>query len=184
MSFFFGQPFRKKKIVIIIITHNSIPSKILKHWSESNTSFLQNLLTRALENKTFPVKLEVEDITRIFEKGNLTITNLFSFKFQKCLKEWLKIESLVMLTNFYQDIFLVIAKKEYLKRANEKWIFSLDSKNYNGPGLMDLSKAFDTLKHNLLINLLRNFCSVTLQIDSKEQNLIVKLVVVLVPGVN
>lgn len=63
-------------------------------------------------------------------------------------------------------------------------MFSLDSKNYNGPRLMDLSKAFDTLKHNLLIKLLRNFCSVTLQTDFKEQNLIVKLIAVLVPGVN
>ena len=40
----------------------------------------------------------------------------------------------------------------------EKWHMSLDKKGYGGAILMDLSKAFDTLNHDLLITKLNAYC--------------------------
>ena len=53
---------------------------------------------------------------------------------------------------FYRHIYVVIEK--VLARNShliEKWRKALDNKGYAGAVLMDLSKAFDTINHELLI---------------------------------
>ena len=48
--------------------------------------------------------------------------------------------------------------KHALIKLIESWRQSLDSRGYSGAVLMDLSKAFDTINHELLIAKLHAYC--------------------------
>lgn len=62
-----------------------------------------------------------------------------------------------MLKKINNIFFWLLQKRSTLKRANKNLLCSLDNKIYSEVGLMDLSEAFDKIKHDLLITKLPTY---------------------------
>lgn len=62
-----------------------------------------------------------------------------------------------MLKKIINIFFWLLQKRSTLKRANKNLLCSLDNKIYSEVGLMDLSEAFDKIKHDLLITKLPTY---------------------------
>ena len=63
------------------------------------------------------------------------------------------------LTNFLSPYRKCYSSNHVLLRLIENWEKSLDNKNFVGTVLMDLSKCFDCISHDLLVDLLEDACS-------------------------
>ena len=142
------------------ITFQNIPPKILKLSINTCSSSLQKLFNNCLLTGEFPVELKWADITPIFKKGDPTLSSnyrpisvlpLISKFFERLMQN--------QLIQYFDD-FLSPYLCGYRKRFSaqhamvsliEKWKNILDKNGYGGGVLMDLSKAFDTLNHDLLI---------------------------------
>ena len=141
-------------------TFKNIPPKHLKQSSEVCGSVLKKLVNQAMRDNYFPEELKVADITPTFKKGDAT-----------CVKNYRPVSVLPAVSKIYERIihkqitnhiekYLSPYLCGYRKGFNtqyalisliEKWKETLDSHGYAGAILMDLSKAFDTLNHELLI---------------------------------
>jgi len=142
------------------ITFQNIPPKILKLSINTCSSSLQKLFNNCLLTGEFPVELKWADITPIFKKGDPTLSS--NYRPISVLPLISKIFERLMQNQLIQyfDDFLSPYLCGYRKRFSaqhamvsliEKWKNILDKNGYGGGVLMDLSKAFDTLNHDLLI---------------------------------
>ena len=161
--------FKKEDIVFTISNlpqnkatiSNDIPVTILKDSLQIYSGKLTEILNNCLEHQIFPDVLKKAEITPVFKKGNLTekenyrpISTLSNFSkvFERLLYN--QIEA------FFEDKFskfLTGFRKNHstqhaLLKMIETWKESLNKGNEVGVLFMDLSKAFDTLDHNLLIS--------------------------------
>ena len=141
-------------------TFGNIPTKILKQSSKSCSDTLQKLFNDALRDGYFPDKLKRADITPVFKKDDPTKAK--NYRPVSVLPGVSKIFERLMhkQISFYIDQFLSPYMCGYRKGFStqhallsliEKWKKVLDNKGYGGAILMDLSKAFDTINHDLLI---------------------------------
>ena len=141
-------------------TFNNISSKHLKESFEACGPFLQKLINASITNNEFPNELKLADITPTFKKGD--VTHVENYRPISVLPAVSKIYERIMQKQISSYIekhlspYLCGYRKGYnaqhaLVSLIEKWKISLDSKGFAGAMLMDLSKAFDTLKHDLLI---------------------------------
>ena len=139
---------------------SNIPTKILKQSSKSCSDTLQKLFNDALRDGYFPDKLKRTDIAPVFKKDDPTKAKNYrpvsvlpgvSKDFERLMQKEI---------SFYIDQFLSPHMCDYRKGFStkyallsliEKWKKVLDNKGYGGTILMDLSKAFDTINHDLLI---------------------------------
>ena len=121
---------------------------------------LQQLFNQALTTGEFPSNLKNADVTPVFKKNNLLSKE--SYRPFIVLPTISKVFEKLMQNQIYLHInsFLWPYLCHYRKGFNsqhalisliERWRKSLDNKGYGGAVLMDLSKAFDTLNHDLLI---------------------------------
>ena len=104
------------------------------------------------------LKLQLQD--QFFKKGDRTeiknyrpvsLLNIFTIIYERFLHE--------NMTNYFISVY----KKSYssnhvLIRLIESWKKSLDQKKFVGAVLMDLSKAFDSIPHDLLIAKMHAYC--------------------------
>ena len=117
------------------------------------------LNTEVVQNKIFPNNLKVADITQIFKKGNSTleknyrpvsilpvVSKIFERIMQKQISNYIEKHSRYLCG--YRKGFNA---QHAMLSLIENWKESLDKKGYAGGILMDLSKAFDTINHQLLI---------------------------------
>ena len=143
-----------------VTTFGNIPTKILKQSSKSCSDTLQKLFNDALRDGYFPDKLKRADITPVFKKDDPTKAK--NYRPVSVLPGVSKIFERLMhkQISFYIDQFLSPYMCGYRKGFStqhallsliEKWKKVLDNKGYGGAILMDLSKAFDTINHDLLI---------------------------------
>ena len=113
-----------------------------------------------VKNKTFPSALKCADLTPIFKKLECilvknyrpvsilpTVSKIFERIMQKQINEFI---------DKYLSPYLCGYRKGFnpqyaLMSMIEKWKKSLDNKGHAAAVLMDLSKAFDTINHELLI---------------------------------
>ena len=92
-----------------------------------------------------------DDRTKIKNYRPVSLLNMFSKIYEKFLHE-----NLTNYVNTFLSKFISAYRKSYstnhvLIRLIENWKKSLDEKKFVGAVLMDLSKAFDSIPHDLLI---------------------------------
>ena len=142
-------------------TFKNIPTKHLIQTSDiCSKTLLKIWNNEIIGDKQFPDKLKLADITPVFKKEDTTQAK--NYRPVSVLPTVSKIFERLMHNKMttYIDKHLSTYLCGYRKGYNaqyalisllEKWKKSLDQKNYAGAILMDLSKAFDTINHELLL---------------------------------
>ena len=142
-------------------TFGNVPTKILKSSSEMCNEILQNIWnSEILEKQYFPKSLKLADITPAYKKKDPALAE--NYRPVSALPSVTKIFERIIQNQFssYIDEFLSPYLCGYRKGFNtkyallsliEKWKITLDGNGYTGAILMNLSKAFDTINHELLM---------------------------------
>ena len=138
-------------------TAGEIPIKILKE-SGFTFEYLTSCVNEAILSGKFPDSLKLSNIVPVHKKKDLTdkcnyrpvsILPLFSQVFEKQLR------SALYLYNFLNKLLWGFCKAHSTQHALFKllqaWQKELDNSGFIGTILMDLSKAYDCLPHDLLI---------------------------------
>ena len=140
---------------------DKIPPKIVKMSANIIDSYLTIIINSILKRNAFSDSAKVASICPIFKsKGEKTkikdfmpvsILNYFLRVYERFIHKNL----VSSVTNFLSD-FISAYRKGYstnhvLLRLIENWKAALDSNLFTGAVLMDLSKAFDCIPHDLLI---------------------------------
>ena len=143
------------------VTSNSIPAKVLKETSDICSPVPQQIWNEEIIKRCqFPENLKLADITLNFKKEDKNLA-----------KNYRPVSVLPTLSNVFEKIM----QKQVLNHVNtflspylcgyrkgfstqyallpllEKWKKTIDNKGFAGGVLMDFSKAFDTLNHELLL---------------------------------
>ena len=150
-------------------TFKNIPPKILKANADICCTPLLTLINDCLDKSEFPTELKMADVTAIFKKpandapsDKKDRTNIQNYRPVSILPVISKIFERVMQTqiNEYVNAYLSpvlcgfrtgFSAQHALISLLEKWRSTLDKKGFTGAILMDLSKAFDCINHELLI---------------------------------
>ena len=154
---------------------------MLKSSSEICNVALQNIWNSEILGKLYcPNNLKLVDITPVYKKKDPTLVE--NYRPVSVLPFVSKIFERMIQKQFsnHVDKFLSPCLCGYRKGFHtqyallsliDKWKIELDNKGYAGAILMDLSKAFDTINHELLIAKLYAFgFSKDALIAGKEQN--------------
>jgi len=147
-------------------TFGNIPSKSLKDNAEVCTPTLTNIFnTRVVGESNFSDKLKVGDIAPVFKTDRnkkKDATNVENYRPVSVLPSTSKVFERLLQTQMAEYFsgklspYLCGYRKGYsaqhaLISLIEHWRKALDSKGHAGAVLMDLSKAFDCINHDLLI---------------------------------
>ena len=141
-------------------TFKNIPAKLIKQTNDISSPILLNLINFSIINNTFPDKLKLADISPVFKKEDKT--NVKNYRpvsvlpaISKIFERVLQKQVLCHMEEFLSPNLCGYRKgfstQHALISLIEKWRDALDKKGFAGALLMDLSKAFDTLNHKLLI---------------------------------
>ena len=128
--------------------------------SNISAQFVHKIFNESVETGVYPDNLKLADITPVFKKKDplnkinyrpVSVLPSVSKIFEKLLQH-----QLVNYIENYLSPHLCGYRKGYSSQQAlisliENWKKSLDKKGYGGAVLMDLSKAFDTIKHDLLL---------------------------------
>jgi len=139
---------------------DQIPAKALKMSKTIITKPLTSLINKAINSQTFPEQLKCAEVSPIYKKedslmrGNyrpVSILTSISKIYESILHEQM-IPWIESVLSEYTSAFRPGHSCQYvLTRLVETWKEALDNGKYVGTVLMDLSKAFDSLPHDLLI---------------------------------
>ena len=141
-------------------THTNIPPKILKSNSDVCVEPLTQILNDCIEDSTFPDKLKCADVTSLPKSGPTnTRTNFRPISVlptvSKLFERIMDKQIVTYITPFLSSLLCGFRKgysaQHALIRLLEKFKISLDEGFKAGAVLMDLSKAFDCIRHDLLI---------------------------------
>ena len=141
-------------------TSGDIPIRIIKDYIPFYIDSLHESYNHAINSNIFPNLLQVVDVTPVFKKGNkndksnyrpISVMKAFAVVFERLLFK--------QLNDFIERKFSPLLcgfrkghnTQHALTRLLEDWRTQLDNKKIIGTILCDLSKAFDTLPHDLLI---------------------------------
>ena len=146
-------------------TFKSIPTKLLKSQSDLVSVPLQIVFNNLVEQSSFPDELKLADVSPVFKKDVKTFKG--NYRSISVLPAVSKVLERLMNTQIsahmspYLSWLLCGFRKGYntqhaLMRAIEKWKAYLDNGGKIEAIFMDLSKAFDCIRHDLLIAKLHN----------------------------
>ena len=139
---------------------DKIPPKIVKLSADILDSAFVTIINDMVSNNRFPENAKSANVPPIYKKDDrssklnyrpVSLLNVFS----KVLERWTQ-EKIVPHVNKILSKFISAYRKKHscnhvLIRLLEEWKKHLDDKNFVGAVLMDLSKAFDCIPHDLLI---------------------------------
>lgn len=139
---------------------SSIPPKVLKENGCVCAEPLKSIINSGISNGNFDDSLKRADLIPLHKLDDTT--NKKNYRGISLLPVVSKIFEKIIQKQIgaYMDLFLSPFLCGYRKGFNaqhallsmlEKWRISLDKGGYGGAVLMDLSKAFDTINHELLI---------------------------------
>ena len=140
---------------------DSISVKILREGCDVLSQRITALVNKSIDCVIFPDSLKQAQVCPIFKKGDcmdkknyrpVSVLPIMSKIFEKAIS--------TQLTEFFEPIFnkfLCAFRRGYgcqttLLRLIEDWKEALDKNMYVAAILMDLSKAFDCLPHNILLS--------------------------------
>jgi hypothetical protein len=138
---------------------DNIPPKILNCSAPSISVPLTRIVNKMIETNIFPDDLKKAQVTPLYKKDDpfvmknyrpVSILSSTSKVFEKVIND--------QLCTYFDNIFhnfLAAFRPKYgcqttLLRLIEDWKMALDNNEHVGAILMDLSKAFDCLPHNLI----------------------------------
>ena len=142
-------------------THGGIPPKCLKLAANESAPIITNIWNEeVVSSSMFPQSLKLADVTPVYKKSDPTLVS--NYRPISVLPTMSKVFERLMhhQVSEYIDKHLSPFLCGYRKGFNtqtallsllEKWKSTLDKKGFAGAVLMDLSKAFDTINHELLI---------------------------------
>ena len=141
-------------------THKNIPPNILKSNSDVCVEPLTQIFNDCIENSTFPDELKCADVTPLPKNGPTnTRTNFRPISVlptvSKLFERIMDKQIVAYITTFLSSLLCGFRKgysaQHALVRLLEKFKISLDEGGKAGAVMMDLSKAFDCIRHDLLI---------------------------------
>ncbi|XP_057296138.1 uncharacterized protein LOC130625045 [Hydractinia symbiolongicarpus] len=120
-------------------TNGEIRVKILK---ESGQCFkkLRDCINEDIKNSRFPNCLKEENIIPIFKKGDKTVKSNYR-----------PISILPLLSKVYEKLLKTHSTQHALFKLLQAWKRELDNRSFVGTILINLSKAYDCLPHDLII---------------------------------
>ena len=142
-------------------TFGNIPTKLLKEVSDICAPVLNDIWNNEkITQKSFLNNLELADVTPVFKKEDASL--LKNYRPVSVLPVVSKIYERIMQKRIleYIDKHLSPQLRGYRKKYStqmtlismlEKLKLSIDNKGFAGRVLMDLSKVFDTINHQLLL---------------------------------
>ena len=115
---------------------------------------IANIRNKVISNNKFSENAKTATVRSIFKRGNRTEMKTYSPV--SLLNIFKKKKKLTNYVDTFLSKFISACRKSYtcnhvLIRLLESWKKSLDQKKFVGAVLMDLSKAFDAILHNLFI---------------------------------
>ena len=145
---------------------DGISPKLLKLAKPAISKPITNLINKTINSSKFPVKLKEAQVVPCYKKNNaldksnyrpVSILPYISKFFERAIND--------QLTDYFNTIFhpfLSAFRSGYgcqttLLKIVEDWKTALDENKYVAAILMDLSKAFDCLPHNLLLDKLKTY---------------------------
>lgn len=147
---------------------DEIPSRIIKHVSNEIASPLTIIFNKSMSEGIFPDQLKKAKITPIFKKGNKNeCKNYRPVSVLPCLSKIL--ESLIhdRLSEFLINNHIISdAQHGFQKQKSttsailtltDDILKSFDNKNFTIALFLDLSKAFETVNHNILLTKLEHY---------------------------
>ena len=142
-------------------TYGNIPTKIIKDNYDICSSFLENIWNKEMiHDSVFQDKLKLADVTPVYKKKDKTsvenyrpisVLPTFSKVFEKLIQKQITAYIENILSPYICGYRKGFSTQNALVLLIERWKKELDAKGYSGAILMDLSKAFDTINHELLI---------------------------------
>ena len=139
---------------------NDIPAVILKQFSGSYTDLLTMLYNKSQATGLFPDDLKSADVSPIFKKGAKCVKSNYrpisklpnlSKVFERIMHNDISVFMSSKLSPLLSGFRANYSTQHALLCMIEKWHRELDKGNFVAAVLMDLSKAFDCINHELLI---------------------------------
>ena len=145
---------------------DEIPPKLLKVGAKALAPSVTNVINMSIKSAKFPTDMKRADVYPIYKKSDSM--NKCNYRPVSVLSSLSKIFEGLMndqMVHFFNDVLsslLCAFRKNYscqslLFKIIENWKSALDNHEYVGVILMDLSKAFDCLPHDLLLQKLRSY---------------------------
>ena len=141
-------------------TYMNMQTRLLKNNFDVCAPTLHQVFNETIRSSTFPDKLKLADITPIFKNDDAT--NAKNYRpvsvlpgVSKCFERIMQKQMANYIENSLSPNLCGYRKGYNAQNALtvliEKWKISLDKQGYAGAIIMDLSKAFDTINHDLLL---------------------------------
>ena len=146
----------KKKVTI----STCIPVKILIDSIDRYLPVLTDIINNSIRNGTFPDELKLAEVTPIYKKANpFDITN---YRAVSLLSHVSKVYERIIfnqISAYFEPLFSTFLTgfrknhntQHWLLKMLELWKEALDQRKSVSATFIDLSKAFDTLNHELLL---------------------------------
>lgn len=147
-------------------TFNNIPGKILKDNADIYCGKVTKIINDNLNNNTFPDSLKLADVNPVFKKNHRTnvenyrpvsVLTYASKIFERILQNQILDHMSEFLSKYLCGYRKGYSSQHALISMLERFRKSLDEKVFSAAMLMDLSKAFDCMDHELLLAKLNEY---------------------------
>ena len=141
-------------------TSGNIPTKIIKMAKDILCPHLTDCINAAIQNYSFPDELKKTVVSSIFKqddfswKGNyrpISVLSALSKVYERIIGVQMDRHFATILSHLLSGFRQGYSTQLSLFRAIKSWKRCLDTKGIVGTILMDLSKAYDSIPHDLLI---------------------------------
>ena len=140
--------------------YDNIPAKILKIAEPVISPTVTKMINTSITSHQFPNSAKVAEVTPVFKKEDVmsklnyrpvSILTILSKIFESTVNDQLRIFANTVLSPLLSAYRTNYNCQHALIKLIEEWKSALDAGGHVGAVLMDLSKAFDSLPHDLLI---------------------------------